>query len=385
MLLALPFTMVKGQQAMAGRYRLVLDLHQVKGHPEMIYFWYDAFAGNERVTRVDSAVVKNNLVEFTGMIDEPQEAFLSTKRRLYRGRVNNGDRLSFYLTAGSIRIVPADSLNIYSQTGGSFSEDYRNFQEVKRFYDQQIIVAAIKVSQLDKHRDSLAYHHAAADFNKTEAFYANTICKNWVLEHPSSPVSLLPLRWYAGSVITNPGGVDSAYQSLSDTVKSLPSAMDLKRRVDNVMRSASGREAPLFSMPDTAGKLLYLSDYRGNYVLLDFWASWCAPCRRENPNVAANFRHYRSRNFVVVSVSLDNQSTKEAWLKAIQKDRLQEWPHVSDLKGFNSEAALLYGVQAVPQNFLIDPQGKIIGKNLFGTALSQKLEEVLGAGSGKGL
>jgi peroxiredoxin len=374
----LPLTMVMGQHNLAGRYRVKMDLHQVKGQPGKIYFWYEAFAGGEKVTHQDSSIVRNNIVEFAGGINEPHEAFLSVKPRLSKQKVNEGDRLSFYLTPGVIKINPVDSLNSYTQTGGCFMQDYQAFEKVKSFYDHQVIALAIKAMGSEQHKDSLAFQRSMKEFDAMVDLYANDVCKNWAIQHPASPVSLLPLRWYAGSVINDPKGVDAIYNHLSASVKSLPSAIDLKRRVDAVMGSAIGSMAPLFTLADTAGKPVSLASYRGKYVLLDFWASWCAPCRRENPNVIANYNKYHLQNFIVISVSLDNQHDKNAWLNAIHTDGLGQWPNVSDLKGFNNAAALLNGVQAVPQNVLIDPTGKIIGKNLFREELTRKLEQVLG-------
>lgn len=376
-ILLLPLTNVKGQQNMAGRYRLTLDLHRLKTHSAKIYFWYDVFVNGEKVAYQDSSIVKNNKAEFIGSVNEPHEAVLSAKPRLYKGKVLESDRLNFYLTTGKITISPKDSLNVYDQTGGLFKQDYQDFQKIKKHYDYQIIAAAVKVSHLDKLKNPAAYSRASVTFDSLVSYYANQVCRQWVIKHPKSPVALLPLRWFAGSVIDNATGVDSLYNLLSAAVKQLPAATDLKQRTDNVMRAAVGNPAPLFAMADTAGKPVSLAAYRGKFILLDFWASWCAPCRRENPNVIASFTKHQRQNFMVISVSLDNQATRSAWLKAIHTDHLEQWPHVSDLKGFNNAAALLYGVQAVPQNFLIDPSGKIIGRNLFGQALSEKLAAVL--------
>ena len=377
MIAMLPPAMARGQHQLAGRYQLTIDVQQMKARPGKIYFWYDAFVDGAKLTCQDSAVVKHNRVQFTGLLSEPQEAFVSIVPRLFKGRVYDGDRMHFYLTPGVIKITAVDSLNTYTQSGGAFRNDYADFMKVKSFYDHQVINLAIAASKWDKHKDSIDWQRDTKAFEAMVDLYSNEVCKNWVTQHPASPVALLPLKWHAGSVIRDPAGVDSLYQLLAADIKALPSALDLKRRADNVTRSAAGNQAPLFTMADTAGKPVSLVNYRGQFVFLDFWASWCAPCRRENPNVIANFRKYRSRNFTVISVSLDSEPGKAAWLKAIRADGLDQWPNLSDLKGFNNAAALLYGVQAVPQNFLIDPEGKIVAKNLYGTALSAKLEEVL--------
>jgi peroxiredoxin len=132
--------------------------------------------------------------------------------------------------------------------------------------------------------------------------------------------------------------------------------------------------APDFSLPDVNGQPVALSSFKGKYVLVDFWASWCRPCREENPNVVKAHRQFSDKNFTILGVSLDQE--KEAWVKAIQKDSLA-WSHVSDLKFWESSVVPLYGISGIPYNVLLDPKGMIIAKNLRGENLQSTLRQVL--------
>ncbi len=129
-----------------------------------------------------------------------------------------------------------------------------------------------------------------------------------------------------------------------------------------------------FEMEDQNGKLKKLSEIKGNAILLEFWASWCGPCRRENPNLVKTYERFHRKGFEIFAVSLDEN--KESWIKAIEEDSLH-WDHVSDLKGQGNEASLIYGINGIPDNFLIDESGIIIGRNLRGEELSLKLKEIL--------
>ena len=170
--------------------------------------------------------------------------------------------------------------------------------------------------------------------------------------------------------------LETLYDMLSPVYKDSRNGKHLATTIDGNQVTGVGKIAPDFSQPDTLGRMVKLSDFRGKYVLLDFWASWCGPCRAENPTVVKAYNEYKDKGFTVLGVSLDQQGKRDAWLSAIQHDGLV-WTQVSDLKFWSNAVALLYNISAIPANLLLDPQGKIIVKNLHGNALRSKLNEVM--------
>ena len=197
---------------------------------------------------------------------------------------------------------------------------------------------------------------------------------DFIKSNPSSPFAIKALRDYAGITI-KPEIVEPVFNGLDSSVRFSTEGLQFAERVRIAKYTSIGSEAPDFEMDDVDGNPLKLSDFRGKYVLLDFWASWCMPCRAEHPYLREVYKNYKDKGFEIFAVSLDQEGKKQTWLNAIEKDQIT-WPQVSDLKFFNSKAALLYGINAIPQNFLLDKDGKIIAKNLRGQGLESFLQKI---------
>lgn len=174
----------------------------------------------------------------------------------------------------------------------------------------------------------------------------------------------------------DPKELETLIKELSPEMANTSYVKDLNKTLDLKKRTAIGVMAPDFTQNDVNGKPVSLSDFRGKYVLVDFWASWCGPCRKENPNVVEAYNKFKSKGFTVLGVSLDRDNGRDAWLKAIEDDKLT-WTHVSDLKFWQNEAAVAYGINSIPANLLIGKDGKILAKNLRGEDLQKELKRLL--------
>jgi peroxiredoxin len=194
----------------------------------------------------------------------------------------------------------------------------------------------------------------------------------FVQYHPEAVASVFVLMNELHTM--QPQEILNLFNTLTDKVKNTRYAKIALTNINLMAATAVGADAPDFTMNNTKGEPVSLSSFRGKYVLVDFWASWCTYCRAENPNVVKAYDEFKNKNFTVLGVSLDN--SREGWLIAIRQDDLP-FTEVSDLQGWSNAAALLYHVYSIPTNFLIGPDGKIVAKNLRGAELEDKLKQVL--------
>jgi peroxiredoxin len=318
---------------------------------------------NKSTDTLAKTTVKNGAFILKGQVPEPnlyELNFKSVEKKAVLFIGNDNVKVE-----GSV-----DDLGKLKVTGSPSHDDFMRFQQTFNTYFQQLNAMSKLANSPEgvTKRDSIgeAYNAVAGVIeNKIDSF---------ILERKSSYVS--PFVLVVTNQLTNdPLLLERRYLSLSSAVQGSMFGKYVREQIDNGKIGAVGTEAMDFTQSDTAGNPVTLSSFKGKYVLVDFWASWCQPCRMENPNVLAAYGKFKAKNFTVLGVSLDR--ARDPWIKAIHDDRL-EWAQVSDLKFWNNEAALKYRIQQIPQNFLVDPEGKIIGKNLRGPELEARLCALLG-------
>ncbi|MFZ4261938.1 redoxin domain-containing protein [Sphingobacterium sp. HJSM2_6] len=357
-------------QNQTDTFKLIADLnHRISG--DTVTLVYTSTTGMKRET----ALVKDGKFTFSGTIDGPSDASLYAKEK------NKSQQVIYPL------FLEPGIVNLRSETGSLADAKVENSKlnehlaayllalapQLKDF--STLNAASTSLSEAD--RNNPAQIQKMKDWEVKIRYEIDSINKNFYLKHYDSYIGLWVFQQSKLFDVRN--NFTFSENELKKFSKEVLSTALGQKMLNDITKSGmirSGMMAPEFTQNDVYGKPIKLSDFKGKYVLLDFWASWCAPCRMENPTLRKVYDTYKDKNFTILSLSIDNEKAKEAWLNAIEKDGLI-WTNVSDLSGQNNEVAKLYGVSSIPSCFLIDPQGKIIAINLRGAELEKKISEIL--------
>ncbi|GGH61069.1 thiol:disulfide interchange protein [Filimonas zeae] len=344
--------------------------------PAKAYLYYKV----KGVSSVDSVFLKNGQFTFKGKVGAPKEANILV---VHGEQQDNPairptrDVLAFFIEDAVIQITAKDSIKNAIVKGSVTTDDNAKIDATLRpiYGKYDLLNKEYKAQPQEKQKDSAYLMSLEARAAAVQKEIIDTKMA-YVKAHPEKYMALMALNSTLPPEEFDAIAAEKVFNTLAEKNRKSELGQELQARIEKVKKTQDGALAPDFTQNDVNGKPVKLSDFRGKWVLLDFWASWCGPCRRENPNLVKTYQAFKDKGFTVLGVSLDKPTDKEKWVAAIEKDGLT-WTQVSDLKAWDNEAAKLYEVTAIPMNFLISPEGKIVARYLRGEALDKKLAEVI--------
>lgn len=317
------------------------------------------------MTILDTVELKNGKAQFKGVVESPEMMYINI------GTTNKA--VNLFVENAKIQVsVHADSLDKAVVTGSKTQDDFTAFRKALEPIEQRSNDLNQRYQVAMATGDTAAIRQIQADADQLWPDQ-NAAIKTFITEKNSSFLTPYIIRNYLVFEM-EADQLDSMLSGLDTTIHKAPDYKFLAERLTVMRKVAIGQPALDFALNDPAGSPIAISSFKGKYLLIDFWASWCGPCRRENPNVVKLYNDFKEKGFEIIGVSFDDN--RDNWLKAIDDDKLI-WPHVSDLQGWGCEAGKLYAVNSIPATVLLNREGVIVAKNLRGDALRKKLEELL--------
>ena len=324
--------------------------------------------GEER--RTDSTLLKNGAFVFSGKAPIPEFCNLTI-----RPATGKEGAFGFFLQNGALDLSgQKDSLTdaTVKITGAPAEDEFHQYLEKDKFFDSSFEKLGQAYEAAEARKDTRTTDSIKITAKQVGEQHLLAV-KEYALKHPASYISAFEVY---SNFSYNPDAaqLDSIYTGLDSSIRVSYFGTKIHETLEYAKKTAVGQPAPVFTLNDTHDKSVSLSSFKGKITLVDFWASWCGPCRGENPAVVRAYKKYHPKGFTILGVSLDEQ--KDKWVEAIKKDKL-DWTQVSDLKGWKSSAAAMYGIKGIPMNYLLDKNGVIVAKGLRGEELEKKLAETI--------
>jgi peroxiredoxin len=328
------------------------------------------------VYKQDSTTIKDGVFNYTGKLEAPGMVSIGL-RTAEKSTGGRPDRTALFISPGEkVMLNGKDSLKNATVSGSPTNDQFKNLNQQLEPVNKKMEVLYNKYDVVYKAKDTAAIKQAKKEIEDLEAGEMADTYKKFISENNASPVALHALERMAGYDL-DVAKAEPYWNMLAASIRDGKNGKSFEEKMDIARKTQVGKPAMEFTQNDPDGKPVKLSDFKGQYVLIDFWASWCGPCRAENPNVVEAYKKFKDKKFTVLGISLDREGQKDRWLKAIADDGLT-WAHVSDLKFWNNAIAMQYGIKAIPQNLLVGPDGIIVARNLREEKLHETLKKLLG-------
>ena len=355
------------------------DGYVITGTAEGVYNGIRIYlrSSDERGTQIarDTAIIMDEEFKFQGKVDRPEMWYISLN--------NIGGYIPIMIENETMKIeLDKENLEATKITGtksndalSEYTKGYKTIMDKRNGINKTLMTNQNQIDSLTQQKTAEEY----AEINNQLSKYPYEFLR----DHNDNYFSLALLENILKSKPTELEPILTAYDNLDDKIKNSAYGAIVQSQIDEIKVANErlamlniGKVAPDFSAPNPDGKIVSLKDIKGKATIIDFWASWCGPCRRENPNVVKVYEKYHDKGLEIISVSLDKPGQKDKWLKAIEDDKLT-WHHVSNLNYFNDPVAQQYNIQSIPATFILDEEGKIVAKSLRGQQLEDKIAEML--------
>jgi len=365
------FSQLQAQYKYSGEFLIRGDVSGIKGAEKIRLIYTDY---GKKIT--DSIIVKDGHFFLSGHLKEPRGgAILSLQTT--GGKEYPCNKYTLYLEPTQIDLIAKDSLSSAIIKGSQVQSDYLSYKFSISPFNNSVAIHYKKYEQLVKAMDKEGSITEGEIVDSINLIIAK-VQKSFVVAHPKSPVALDALWGYYTLQFAGSMPFQSFYGLLDTVVQKLTFGIDLGKRYQTRMSIAPGAKAMTFTLKDMNGKTVNLKSFKGKYIFLDFWASWCKYCVQELPYIKMAYEKYKNKNFVVISVSKDYEKDKDKWLEAIQKHDMQQFVNLLDEdEKYGKHVSNMYNIGGIPRNFLIDPNGTIISNDLFGFQLEDKLDKTI--------